>query len=422
MERRTAACTIVSKNYLAHARALYASFAEKNGDSDFYVLLVDENRGEIDLSKEPFETIMVREIGVEHFESIAFKYDVTELNTSVKPTFLKYLLLTKNLEKLVYLDPDIWVYRSLSELYDLLDSHSVLLTPHVLSPIPEDGKAQWEADYLKNGIFNLGFIAVSHGEEALGFLTWWESRCLRHGFAEVRSGLFVDQKWMDFAPAFLNNLKVLKEPGYNMAYWNLHERYLQNENGDWVINGSYPLYFYHFSGMDLDDPIQISKHQTRYNLSTRKDLAGIFGHYRETLDLYEVRKLRGLPYSYNYFSNGEKITTMARRIYAAHEKYLAESNPFESGGKVYGWLKSRGMLASKDEAAGFNSMNYDRNDARIKLIHTIMGMLLRILGVNRYTMLMKYISYKSILRNQGDVFDLGFKAESRVEHEDTEGK
>ncbi|MDG7002243.1 MAG: hypothetical protein JRN15_24360, partial [Nitrososphaerota archaeon] len=100
----------------------------------------------------------------------------------------------------------------------------------------------------------------------------------------------------------------------------------------------------------------------------------------------------------------------------------AESNPFESGGKVYGWLKSRGMLASKDEAAGFNSMNYDRNDARIKLIHTIMGMLLRILGVNRYTMLMKYISYKSILRNQGDVFDLGFKAESRVEHEDTEGK
>ena len=52
------------------------------------------------------------DIGLEDVRGEAMKYDILELNTNVKPTFLKHLLERYGLTKLVYLDPDIFVYRS----------------------------------------------------------------------------------------------------------------------------------------------------------------------------------------------------------------------------------------------------------------------------------------------------------------------
>ena len=38
------------------------------------------------------------------------KYGILELNTNVKPTFMKHLLAAYDLDTLVYLDPDIFCY------------------------------------------------------------------------------------------------------------------------------------------------------------------------------------------------------------------------------------------------------------------------------------------------------------------------
>src|ERR1017187_7472506 len=43
--------------------------------------------------------------------------------------------------------------------------------------------------------------------------------------------MFVDQKWINLAPCFFENVKILKQPGCNMAFWNLHERHLSSEGG-----------------------------------------------------------------------------------------------------------------------------------------------------------------------------------------------
>ena len=52
-----AICTIVSKNYLAHARTLARSLREIDADAKVFVCLVDLFAGAIDPASEPFELI-----------------------------------------------------------------------------------------------------------------------------------------------------------------------------------------------------------------------------------------------------------------------------------------------------------------------------------------------------------------------------
>ncbi len=64
--------------------------------------------------------------------STAFKYDILELNTNVKPSFLRYLL-NSGIEELVYLDPDIFVYKELTPIFDALSHSAIVLTPHAFA-------------------------------------------------------------------------------------------------------------------------------------------------------------------------------------------------------------------------------------------------------------------------------------------------
>ena len=64
------------------------------------------------------------------------------------------------------------------------------------------------------------------------------------------SGFFVDQRWVDFAAGLVPHLTILRDPGYNLAYWNLPKRDLRwdAEHG-YTVDGV-PLRFFHFSGYD----------------------------------------------------------------------------------------------------------------------------------------------------------------------------
>src|SRR5581483_2809732 len=241
-EMTRAACTIVSLNYLHYARTLCDSYLEQHPDHAFYVLIVDRPSPEIDTSRERFRVIWVEELGIPDFLSVAFKFDILELNTNVKPTFLKSLL-ASGVDQLIYLDPDILICSSVDFIFDLLQSSSIVITPHTLSP--NDAEPGNESILLYAGVYNLGFIALGRSEESLRFLTWWESRCLTEGFAERMSGLFVDQKWINLVPCYYDQVTILKHPGCNVAYWNLHERKTLTDGRGLRVNGSVPLVFFH---------------------------------------------------------------------------------------------------------------------------------------------------------------------------------
>src|SRR5262249_26790478 len=85
-------CTIIAKNYLAHARALARSFRERHPDRGCWPLVIDDVDGYIAPAAEPFELLSCADLGIEEFERMAASYDVLELSTAVKPWLLRHLL------------------------------------------------------------------------------------------------------------------------------------------------------------------------------------------------------------------------------------------------------------------------------------------------------------------------------------------
>jgi hypothetical protein len=398
-----AACTIVSRNYLHFARTVCKSFLAVHPGAEFYVLLVDRPGEGEDLSSELFTAVWVEDLGIPDFLPIAFKYGILELNTNVKPSFLKWILNQHGVERLIYLDPDIFVYSGLGEIENRLLETDIVLTPHILSPI-RDGKRPAEQYFLRCGVFNLGFIGVSNRRPAREFLDWWETRCLESGFIEQRSGLFVDQKWMDLAPCLFPDIGIVRDPGCNVAYWNLHERIIEEKDGRLLVNGACELRFFHFSGLDMSDINRISKHQDRFTLQDRADLAPLFEAYRREVLKNGASGATRSRYAFGFFSNGVLITELARRVYAISSDKFTGRDPFDADGEVFSFAKKARLLSDIDRSASYGALDADPRDFRLKSIHVCLRLARLILGADRYTMLMRYLGYISILRNQRPLF------------------
>ena len=76
---------------------------------------------------------------------------------------------------------------------------------------------------------------------------------------------------------------IEKHLGYNVAYWNLHERMLSSNDNHWVINNSTPLQFFHYSGYLIAKPDEVSKYQNRISFEKRTDITPLFDLYKNEL-------------------------------------------------------------------------------------------------------------------------------------------
>jgi hypothetical protein len=395
----TGACTIVSPNYLAYARTLAASYLTQHPGHRFYVLIVADLADREIYAGEVYTPVMLGEIGLADVRREAMKYDILELNTNVKPTFLKYLMGRFDLEQVVYLDPDIYVYSPLTPIFERLREASAVLTPHITKPYADD-KRPSEQDHLYNGTYNLGFVAVRRCEEAYLLLTWWEQRCLERGFSEGRTGLFVDQKWMNLAPGLFENVAILRHAGCNMGYWNLHERELTNEAAAYVVNGREPLCFFHFSGIVVSDPAMLSKNTDRYTLADRLDLQALFAEYKQAVLGNKDETLEAQPYGFDTFSDGTVVTRLARRIYAMNQEKFAGQDAFATDGAFLAFAKRMRLVSGKAPPPKMTWREFDRKDRRVEMVHRLLKTILRVLGPNRYELLMRYLAHIAVLRHQ----------------------
>jgi len=311
------AFTICSANYLAQAVALGDSLLAHNPNYQFIIVLVDEIDEAYPIIKSVNYTLIpIKEIGIPHFDAFCGQYNITELNTAVKPFYFSYLFeKNKAAESIVYLDPDIFVYHSFEVLEKHLESNQIVLTPHITKPI-SDNKYPTETDFLNAGIYNLGFIALKRGNESLALIHWWKERLAHLCKIDFENGLFVDQLWLNFATLFYKEVFVLDNPGYNMAYWNLQERSLSiNEAGAYIVNGAHPLVFYHFSGYDLHKQYAISKYQNRFSFSDRKDLTQLFDKYHQDVMSRDFDAFAAIPCKYISYSPNKKTSFIKQMVH-----------------------------------------------------------------------------------------------------------
>ncbi|HEY4927753.1 MAG TPA: glycosyltransferase [Acidimicrobiales bacterium] len=326
-----AACTIIARNYLGQARVLAASYLAHHPDGRFFLLVVDglPDGAEVD----PRITVVDPEdLPVGNLYEMCFKYDVVELSTAVKPSLLLLLLERYEEERLMYLDPDMVVFRPMTEVFEALDAANMVLTPHLDAPVPDDGCAPREQDILISGAYNLGFLAIRRSATTYAMLDWWRDRLADLCRVDPAEGLMVDQKWIDLAPSLFDGVRILHDVAYNVAYWNLHSRTIGRDGSGWTCNGR-PLTLYHFSGFNPFRPDSISKHQTRSALEAGAPLTDLFDWYRDQMLAAGFAESRTWEYGRNAFDNGIGLHAMFRRLYLELDEVERKEfgDPFATG-------------------------------------------------------------------------------------------
>jgi hypothetical protein len=339
------ACTIIARNYLAQARVLARSFKNHHPNGSFTVLVVDQLSKPLNVAEDSFDVLGLGDIGLDFGEArrMAMIYDVTELSTAVKPWLLRHLL--QSSAHAVYFDPDVEIFSPLDEVEELVRTHSIVLTPHITEPLPRDGFRLNETDILQSGIYNLGFIAVGPGCQP--FLDWWSERLRRESIIDPERMRFTDQRWIDFVPGLFPHF-ILRDPAYNVAYWNLYARHLAWVGDHYEVNG-HPLRFFHFSGYDPKLPFVLSKHQAgnpRIRLADHPGVARMCRDYVEKLARAGFLSTSRIDYGYAESPGGLRIDHQMRRAYRAGlmaheiEGKPEPPNPFEPDGtpRFVEWL------------------------------------------------------------------------------------
>jgi glycosyltransferase involved in cell wall biosynthesis len=308
-------CTIIARNYWAHARVLAASLHEHHPDVVLKVLVIDGDDETVRAAaRERFDVVLPGAIGVDEreFRRMAAIYDILELSTAVKPWLMRTLL-KEDGSPVVYLDPDIELFAPLTEAAELADARGIVLTPHTLEPLPVDGYEPSELTILGSGTYNLGFIAV--GRDAFGFLDWWADHLRRDGLISKEEGMFVDQRWIDLAPS-LFDVHIVRDPGWNVAYWNLAQRPISRFGNRLEASGR-PLRFFHYSGFDPDRP-RLSLFQgenPRVRLEQQPVVSELCERYAKRLIDAGYRAHSRLLYGYGQTANGLALDQTSRRLY-----------------------------------------------------------------------------------------------------------
>ncbi|HLP18392.1 MAG TPA: hypothetical protein VK470_19185 [Bacteroidota bacterium] len=390
--------TIVAQNYYAQASTLYESIQKTNPGLDVYVFIAGK-ADKLDVNQSGARIVEISSLGIADLTDMAFKYDVTEFCTSVKPHCFIHLFETLGYEEVIYFDPDIFVYHDLAVIYRMLDSADIVVTPHILFPELEYTGSVPEGLLLFVGIFNLGFVAMKRSAVSASALQWWKVRLERLCFADKVDGLHVDQKWIDFLPVFCGSrLMISTHLGMNVSFWNLHERELKKEGGRFLVqrrNGSGetdPLVFYHFAKFDPLNAKIIHKDYKKVERATYSEYDDILAEYGKALLAHGHQEFVKIPYTYNFFDNGTPIVKFHRRLYRRlTETGVRFPDPFASGeGSFYRELDGNRLIdrsgaridaASERDFAGF--------DKKIRILNRFFIALRTIIGAKNYFLLMK---------------------------------
>ncbi|NLP50748.1 hypothetical protein [Bacillus sp. RO1] len=298
-------CTVTCADYLYKALVMAKTAKTHMPDVKVYLCLVEKEIPSLLNENNLFDDIVLaKDIGIPNFEHFLFKHTIYEACIAVKGRYFKYLL--DNLiqeDNFIFLDPDIMILDTFTEITEIFQSNSIILTPQINQPMETDEQVDdIELPHLLYGVFNLGFLGFKRHPEALKFIDWYTERLEYACYIDLSSGLFVDQKWVNLAPSFFE-VYILKHPGYNVSSWNLPERKIGKFNGKYTSNGR-NIKFYHFSGLG-----SFAEKREKFYISDRYNPFYEFKkQYINLLNEMGKNEYEQLPWSYEYYEDGEQIT------------------------------------------------------------------------------------------------------------------
>jgi hypothetical protein len=306
--------TVCTFNHIARAFSLADSVQEYCPHTRFLIGIIGNIDKEI---KSKYDIVRAGEMGIPFLDEMYRKYSPLELNSALKPYFANFIFQQfDTIDQLVFLDSDILLFSDLHPVYQQLEQNSIVLTPHSLSTVSE-GTDFDDRVFLRSGIYNAGFFGLKRDQYAFTFLTWWMAKLRDQCFFDSKRGMFAEQLWLNLVPLYFERVSVLRHPGCNVSYWNLHEREISVTDGRYYVNGSFELIFYHYSGASVDCLAKnsVSEHQKRYTFTNRPDVEPLFRLYVDSLIRHSFEKYD------QYYTINDRLKTRSVLIRSLVEWY-----------------------------------------------------------------------------------------------------
>ena len=240
----------------------------------------------------PVETILP----VDTLMTLSAQYTPTEFAAACKPRFMAEIFRRyPDTQQLIYADPNLLFFRPLTAIWDHLREANALLTPHI-TQTPGDtawpdqawpGLAWPDEKFFQNvGLYSADFLAFRRSDETDRLLAWWQDRVQERAYVDFCAGLWTDQLWLMHVPVFFQNVRIIRNPGWHVALWNLPERTLQPDGEGWRVTGptdaNQPLEFVNAKGLFNADE-GFFPNQNRLRLSERPDGRALLETYRRAV-------------------------------------------------------------------------------------------------------------------------------------------
>lgn len=331
--------TSISLAYLSRARVLAETLRKHHPDWTLWLCISDLEPDGFRLSEvdHGFDRVLwARDLPIDSLQGWIYRHNVIELCTAVKGFFLQTIL-DQGADLAFYIDPDIAVFNDLTVAVDALATSDIVLTPH-LTEAEQKTRNMWENERsaLLHGVYNLGFLGVRNSTTGRQFASWWKQRLEAYCFEAVTEGIYTDQRWCDLVPALFDGVSILRDPGLNVASWNLSARPITFDRDGAVFAGSAPLRFYHFTKIAQAGEAMVDRYAGRSSA-----IFELVRWYRSRVDAFEDTRLIGY-WAYGVYTDGTPIEYRDRVLYRGRQDLQEDfPNPFRPNSFLR-WLRSNG--------------------------------------------------------------------------------
>ncbi|MCX6327615.1 MAG: hypothetical protein NT144_13345 [Bacteroidia bacterium] len=289
MNQKKFICTYFDSSFLPRGLALYYSIKRYHKEFDFFVLTFDKQTHEY-LSKLNEDNIKL--ISIEEYESyfqtsISKFEDKKQYYFTATPNICLYLIENySQIDVLLYLDADVYLFNSLDPLYYEFGDSSIAFCPHRVHPVLKF--------FVKHyGKYNIGVNLFRNSESGLNCLKDWKNDC--DNWYPNKPGyplkFFSDQIFLDSWENKYNGVKIIENIGINVCYWNA-VNYTFKKVGEGFFVNNKPLIIYHFSSLRKESDNTWNAYSIYGLVSVKNTLLEIYIKYINQIESFGLSNKR----------------------------------------------------------------------------------------------------------------------------------
>lgn len=241
-------CTYFDSGYLARGLTLIESLRQNNDLSTVVVLALDKTTEDF-FSKNEIEGVeCISIVDIESYEPrlpvLASTRTRMEYVFTTTPILVQFAMdnFSQNQNLVIYLDADLYFFESPDKVVEAVKGASVGIIEHRYAN-------RVGRKLAKYGTYNVGWVGFRNDVSGRRVLDWYAEQTILWCKDKPTDGKYADQGYLNAFPSF-PGVKVLENPGFNAAPWNIETNPITSRDSVPVIAADEsPLVFFHFHGL-----------------------------------------------------------------------------------------------------------------------------------------------------------------------------